>query len=83
MVCCDTAAVCFGQVADGDKAGEKIARDRDAQRDTVAALSRDIAAVKQREEAYGKKLKKKDGGLARLSEGKAAVRLSYKKIIII
>lgn len=78
------------QVADGDKAGEKIARDRDAQRGTVAALSRDIAAVKQREEAAssGSKGKEKkggkgggsssggsSGGLAQLSEAKAAVRL--------
>ncbi|CAM9820276.1 unnamed protein product, partial [Ectocarpus fasciculatus] len=69
------------QVADGDKALEKIGRDRDAQRGTVAALSRDIAAVKQREEAAvsGSKGKGKkgggggsSGGLARLSEAKAA-----------
>lgn len=68
-------------MADGDKALEKIGRDRDAQRGTVAALSRDIAAVKQREEAAvsGGKGKGKrggggsSGGLARLSEAKAAV----------
>lgn len=75
------------QVVDGDKAGEKIARDREAQRGTVAALSRDIAAVKQREEAAssGSKGKGKgskgggsssgSGGLAQLSETKAAVRV--------
>ena len=75
-------------MADGDKAGEKIARDREAQRGTVAALSRDIAAVKQREEAAssGSKSKGKkgggggssgssSGGLAQLSEAKAAVSL--------
>ncbi len=38
-------------MADGDKAIDKIGQDRDAQRGTVAALARDIAAVKQREEA--------------------------------
>ncbi|CBN77803.1 structural maintenance of chromosomes 1 protein [Ectocarpus siliculosus] len=73
------------QVADGDKALEKIGRDRDAQRGTVAALSRDIAAVKQREEAAvsdGKGKGKKggggsSGGLARLSEAKAA---EYEKL---
>ncbi|CAM9705754.1 unnamed protein product, partial [Hapterophycus canaliculatus] len=71
------------QVADGDKAGEKIARDRDAQRGIVAALSRDIAAVKQREEAAvsGSKAKGKkggsSGGLARLNEKKAA---EYEKL---
>ncbi|CAB1120002.1 unnamed protein product [Ectocarpus sp. CCAP 1310/34] len=74
------------QVADGDKALEKISRDRDAQRGTVAALSRDIAAVKQREEAAvsgGKGKGEKgggsgsSGGLARLSEAKAA---EYEKL---
>lgn len=69
------------KVADGDKASEKIARDRAAQRGTVAALSRDIAAVKQREEAAvsGSEAKSKkggsSGGLARLNEAKAAVRV--------
>lgn len=73
------------QVADGDKAGEKIARDREAQRGTVAALSRDIAAVKQREEAASSGSKGKgmkgggsgSGGLAQLSEAKAAVRVCF------
>lgn len=58
---------------EGDKAAEKVARDRDAQRGTVAALSRDIAAVKEREEASSKS-RRREGGLASLSEEKAAVR---------
>eukprot|EP00752_Nemacystus_decipiens_P006829 g6131.t1 len=77
------------QVADGDKASDKIARDREAQRGTVAALSRDIAAVKQREEAASSGTKGKgkkgsgsgsgsgSGGLAQLSEAKAA---EYEKL---
>ena len=56
------------------KAAEKVGRDRDAQRGTLAALSRDIDAVKQREAALGGKARKRDGGLSRLSEDKAAVR---------
>lgn len=56
------------------KAAEKVGRDRDAQRGTLAALSRDIDAVKQREAALGGKTRKRDGGLSRLSEDKAAVR---------
>eukprot|EP00903_Cladosiphon_okamuranus_P011947 g11221.t1 len=79
------------QVADGEKAGEKIARDREAQRGTMAALSRDIAAVKQREEAAssggkgdgkngagsGSGSGSGSGGLAHLSEAKAA---EYEKL---
>lgn len=63
------------KVAEGVKAAEKVGRDRDAQRGTLAALSRDIDAVKQRETALGSKARKRDGGLSRLSEDKAAVRL--------
>lgn len=67
-------------MADGEKNGEKIGRDRDAQEATVAALSREIAAVKRREEAKASESKSKGtegggGGLARLSEAKAAVRI--------
>eukprot|EP00904_Undaria_pinnatifida_P004394 jgi/Undpi1/13956/HiC_scaffold_9.g03607.m1 len=65
------------QVAEGVKAAEKVGRDRDAQRGTLAALSRDIDAVKQRETALGSKARKRDGGLSRLSEDKAA---EYEKL---
>lgn len=69
-------------MADGEKNGEKIGRDRDAQQATVAALSRDIAAVKKREEAKASEMKGKgtkggSGGLAHLGETKAAVRTVF------
>lgn len=68
-------------MADGEKNTEKIGCDRDAQQAMVAALSRDIAAVKKREEANaseskGKGKKGGSGGLARLNDAKAAVRIS-------
>lgn len=62
-----------GQVADGEKAAEQIGLDRDAQRNTVAALLRDIASVKQREEAYERE-RSRDAERTRLSDEKAAVR---------
>lgn len=54
---------------------EDIGVDRDAQRDTVAALSRDIAAVRQREEA-AEKARKKKGEKKSLSDAKAQVKNS-------
>lgn len=61
-------------MADGEKAAEQIGLDREAQRNSVSALQRDIASVKQREEDREKD-RRKDGERARLSDEKAAVSL--------
>lgn len=68
-------------MTEGDAKAEKIAQARDDQRDSLSALSRDIAAVKKREEAASGQARKKDGERARLSDSKAAVRDTSNKSV--
>ena len=73
-IACDNS-----KVVEGEKKIEKIEKDREQQRGNVAALERDIAANKKREQDSMKD-QKKEGGRSRLGEAKAAVRRWREKL---